>query len=175
MHKPLIGVSCLLMAMLSANVQAHAGHDHGHAPAADRHHASPSHPDPATVSAPEGISVKDCWIRALPSRLPAAAYFHIQNMGEQEKVLTGAQAEGFGRVMLHTHQDQDGMARMVHAENVKLAPGSSLEFAPRGHHVMLEQANFDLKVGTERPLTLWFAGPEALTVQCKVLPPGTLQ
>ncbi len=153
--------------------QVHAHHGHHH-PAAG--HAQRVFPNPATTPAPEGVAVKQCWIRALPNRLPAAAYFQIQNTGTKDVVLVGAQAEGFGKVMLHTHAESNGMATMVHVDEVVVPAGGSFDFAPRGHHVMLEQADFDLEIGAKRPITLWFEGEAlgAFTAQCDVRPPGTL-
>lgn len=178
MNRSLTGVAVALVALFSTAAQAHSGHGghahHVHA-SAHRNHAADAFPDPATVAAPEGVSVQKCWIRALPNRLPAAAYFQLTNAGTQNVKLIGAQADGFGRVMLHTHREENGMAGMVHLDEVVVPAGESLAFAPRGNHVMLEQADFDLQVGTQRALTLWFEGPAALTVQCDVRPPGTLQ
>lgn len=189
MHKSINGLAIALTALFSVTVHAHSGHggheghggqeghDHAHAHRHHGHHAHEqrSFPDPSSVAAPDGVSVQSCWIRALPNRLPAAGYFQLQNAGAQDVKLIGAQAEGFGKVMLHTHKESNGMASMVHVDEVVVPAGGSIEFAPRGHHVMLEQADFDLEVGTQRPIVLWFEGPAALTAQCAVRPAGTLK
>lgn len=167
------GLLLTLGALFAASVHAHTGH--GHAVQEHKGHAQKSFPDPATVAAPPGVSVTGCWIRALPNRLPAAAYFRLKNDGVHDAILVGAEAEGFGQVMLHTHQDTNGMAAMVHVNEVVVPAGGSFDFAPRGHHVMLEQAGFDLEVGTQRPITLWFNDQLALTATCDVRPPGTLK
>lgn len=173
------GLAFSLTALVSMSIHAHSGHGghehHGH----DQGHGHHAHervfPDPATVAAPEGVSVSGCWIRALPNRLPAAAYFRLQNAGAQDAILIGAQAEGFGKVMLHTHQEVNGMAAMAHVDEVVVPAGGGFDFAPRGHHIMLEQPGIDLEVGTRQPITLWFEGLHAITAQCDVRPPGTLQ
>ena len=165
MHKSLAAMAaCIVMAGFSATAHAHAGH-----------HRSPNLPDAAKVAAPVGVTVQQCWIRALPNRLPAAAYFRVENTSKQDQVLVGAQADGFGKVMLHSHQDAGGMARMVHVDQVVVPAEGGFDFEPRGHHVMLEQAEFDLEIGSQRDITLWFEGPAALSVSCDVRPPGTLQ
>lgn len=143
----------------------HAHHDHGQA----------EFPDPASVQAPQGVSVKGCWIRALPNRLPAAAYFQIANDSAHDAVLIGAQANGFGKVMLHVSETRGGMATMAHVDDVTVPAGESFQFAAGGHHVMLEQPTVELEIGTKRPLVLWFEGPRALTVECDVKPPSALQ
>src|SRR5690606_12695364 len=177
MLKFAIGLGALAWALVPPSVLAHAGHAHHAAEdAASGHHApARTFPPADSVAAPAGLTVSDCWIRALPNRLPAAAYFRMTNSGDQEAVLVGAEAPGFRKVMLHGHDEAGGMARMVHVNEVKLAPGEAFAFAPRGHHVMLEQAEVDLEVGTLRPITLWFEGPKALTVQCEVKAPGTMK
>lgn len=175
------GLALALGALFSMTVQAHAGHGghggHEHPTHAHGHagHAHPAVPDPATAAAPQGVSVSHCWIRALPNRLPAAAYFRLKNDSPKPATLIGAQAKGYGQVMLHTHQEVNGMAAMVHVDKVVIPSGGSFDFAPRGHHVMLEQADFDLEVGTQRPIVLWFEGERALTAECEVRPAGTLK
>jgi len=172
-----IGLFGAALALASSSVLAHAGHQHeseggdGHACHAPVQRSTTAE----NASAPEDVTVSDCWIRALPNRLPAAAYFRISNTGEQNVVLRGAEAQGFSKVMLHGHDESGGMARMTHVEAVTVGAGQQFEFAPRGHHVMLEQADFDLEIGSQRPLTLWFEGDKALTVQCEVKAPGTLK
>lgn len=162
--------------LFCAAAYGHAGHEHvahGHAPHGP--HEQQAFPDPASAAAPAGLTAGGCWIRALPKRLPAAAYFRLKNAGDQDAVLIGAQSEGYGRVMLHGHEESNGMAAMVHVEQVVVPAGGAFDFAPRGHHVMLEQADFDLEVGSQRAITLWFEGNKALTVDCDVRPAGTLK
>lgn len=150
--------------------QGHASQGHGMQPA---HGHSPSGlADPATAPRPEGVSVDDCWIRALPNRLPAAGYFRIRNSGERDAVLVGAQAEAFGKAMLHTHRNVNGMSAMVHVDKVIVPAGGGFDFAPGGHHVMLEQPASDLQSGSRLPITLWFEGGRALRVECDVRSPS---
>ncbi|MFT0851739.1 copper chaperone PCu(A)C [Achromobacter sp. F4_2707] len=180
MRKSITAVAFGAATLFAATAHAHSGHG-AHDHHAHHHHGggheARTFPSPDAAPAPEGVSVNQCWIRALPNRLPAAAYFQIQNTGTKDVVLVGAQAEGFGKVMLHTHAESNGMATMVHVDEVVVPAGGGFEFAPRGHHVMLEQADFDLEIGSRRPITLWFEGEglSAFTAQCDVRPPGTLQ
>jgi len=162
------------MVMLTLPVQADSGHEsHGHH---GRHgHMQHEFPDPAAAAAPEGVTVSGCWIRALPNRLPAAGYFELRNDGAHDAVLIGAQAQGFDRVMLHTHQTTNGMSAMVHLDKLTIPAGGGLDFSPGGHHVMLEKPVAELEIGTRRPITLWFEGKRALTAECDVRPPGTMK
>src|SRR5690606_27889370 len=134
-----------------------------------------SSPGRANPEAPAGVSVSGCWVRAMPAGLPSAGYFRIKNTGSAPVTLIGAEAEGFRKVMLHTHLDTGGMSRMVHVDRVDLPPGGGFDFAPGGHHLMLEQPAGDLPIGSTRSLTLWFEGERALTVQCELRPPSAVR
>lgn len=154
----------MLLAFSSAAagpVMPHPGHAHGHA-------LPGGLPGEATTPTPDGIVVEGCWIRALPNRLPAAGYFVITNSSQHPVALVGAQAAGFGRVMLHTHQTVNGMSKMVHVDRVDVPAGERFVFAPGGHHLMLEKPAGDLEPGKPLPVTLRFEGDRALTVDCDV-------
>ena len=174
MRKSVLIFASTFTAAISSFAYAHVGHNPAHSQSSHGQQQR-AFPDPATVAEPEGISISECWIRAMPSRLPAAAYFRIENAGKEDAVLVGAQADGFGKVMLHTHEESGGMARMVHVDEVIVPASGAFDFAPRGHHLMLERAQVDLDIGSRRDITLWFEGPKAITVACDVRPPGTLK
>lgn len=158
-------------ATLSMSVYAHSGHGHhGH----HHHHEQKTFGDASTASPPVGVTVNDCWIRLLPNRLPSAAYFVMDNSGHADAVLVGAEAANFGKVMLHTHQTINGMATMVHADKVIVPVGGSFEFAPGGHHVMLEQPKATLNIGHTSPITFWFEDSSAITTDCEIRSPASL-
>jgi len=158
-------------AATSLSAQAHSGHGHH----AHQHSGQSSFGDAATAAAPEGVTVSNCWIRALPNRLPSAAYFTLTNSGDRDAVLVGAQSKAFGKVMLHASKTVNGMAAMVHADKIEVPAGGSFEFAPGGHHVMLEQPTSELQVGQSLPITLWFDGDRALTSDCEIRSPASLK
>ncbi|MFA5490460.1 MAG: copper chaperone PCu(A)C [Candidimonas sp.] len=171
-----LALACAAMAPLS--VSACPGHDHDHADHA--HHEHKSHAkaafgDAATAAAPAGVAISACWIRAMPNRLPSAGYFKIHNGGAHDAVLIGAQSKAFSKVMLHATQTSDGMTTMVHADKVELPAGANFEFAPGGHHVMLEQPTAELPIGKTLPISFWFEGGRALTVDCEVRSPSTVK
>ncbi|MFA7668293.1 MAG: copper chaperone PCu(A)C [Burkholderiaceae bacterium] len=186
MTRIFVGLATALAVVASLSVHAHGGHGsqgheshdhshHGHGHGHHHGHELPVFPDAARAEAPDGVTVEGCWIRALPNRLPAAAYLKVANAGAQDVVMVGAQADGFGRVMLHAHQTVNGMASMVHAGKVVVPAGGSFDFAPGGHHVMLEKPQIDLKIGGTHPITLWFDGNLALTASCDVSPPSRMK
>lgn len=158
----------LLVAAFAAvtclSAQAHTGDDHPAHP----HPGQSSFGDAANAAAPEGVTVTNCWIRALPNRLPSAAYFTLSNSGGRDAVLIGAQSKAFGKVMLHASKTVDGMAAMVHADKIEVPAGGSFEFAPGGHHVMLEKPASTLRIGETLPITLWFEQGRAITTDCSI-------
>lgn len=166
---------CVIGIMAAFGAQGHAGHHAGHPGHHAGHpgHGTPAFPDPATAEAPGGVVAGACWIRALPNPLPMAAYFSLENQGNDGVVLVGAQSEGFGSVMLHTHVESGGMSSMQHVERVPVPAGEGVEFAPGGHHVMLQKPDSALEVGSQHVITLWFEGDRALPVRCDVRPAGT--
>ncbi|MFC4297243.1 copper chaperone PCu(A)C [Castellaniella hirudinis] len=168
-------LKCLMVAVLAAaasfSVQARSGHE-GHG---NSHASHDGFGDPAKAVAPEGVTVTDCWIRALPNRLPSAAYFTLNNAGTQDAVLIGAQSSAFGKVMLHANKTVNGMAAMVHADKVVVPAGGHFEFSPGGHHVMLEQPTADLQIGKRLPITFWFESDQAITSDCDIRSPAGLK
>lgn len=76
--------------------------------------------------------VKDQRIRLLPGELPAAGYFTATNTGSRLLVLVGAENPAVETVMMHKSTQKDGTASMAHIEELRLAPGESVEFSPGG-------------------------------------------
>ena len=144
------------------------GHQHAHS------HAAGQFPDPSKAPAPQGVRVEECWIRAMPNRLPSAGYFVLHNGGQTPVALVGVQAADFAKVMLHASDTRGGMSAMVHVDRVDIAPGERIEFAPGGITSCWKNRRRRWLLGAQRPITLWFEGDQALTVQCEVRPPSTL-
>ncbi len=128
----------------------------------------------AATQAAASIRVDDCWVRPLPNKLPSAAYFRAVNTGTQALELIGAEAPGFGRVMLHSTETRDGMTAMVHVHALPIAAGATAAFAPGGLHVMLEKPEQTPVPGDTVELTLLFKGSQSVTTACAVKPSNTL-
>ena len=111
----------------------------------------------------------------MPANLPSAAYLRMENRGTTPLTLHAANSDAYAHVMLHTTTTQGGMARMENAGKLDIAPGDTLEFAPGGHHVMLEQAAKALQPGDTVTLTLWFGDTLLSNASCTVKPANTLK
>ncbi|MEM6341648.1 MAG: copper chaperone PCu(A)C [Pseudomonadota bacterium] len=83
-------------------------------------------------------------------------YLTIINNGEKADRLIGAKAD-FPRVELHTTEETDGVARMMHVDSIDIPPGETVELAPGGFHVMFMGLDGDpFEEGERIPATLVF-------------------
>lgn len=163
----------LLAALFATAAVAHAHEGHHHGPS----HA-PSHmtaTDPAVTSpdtAPERVTVRDCWIRSMPAQVPSGGYFVAHNSGSNPVTLTGVISPAYGETMLHQTVVQDGVARMQHTPHVDIPAGAELAFEPGGYHMMLEQPIDGLAPGQSVEITLLFGAAGRITTQCELRTPA---
>ncbi len=115
-------------------------------------------------SAPAGVSVKDAWIRALPSAVPSGGYFTLHNGGMKTVVLTGAASPGCGMLMLHKTEDKGGMSSMMDVAQIQVRAGETVKFSPGGYHLMCMDAKPSIKPGAKVPVTLIFKTGDKITV-----------
>ncbi len=116
-----------------------------------------------------GVSVRDPWIReAPPDMTTMAGYMVLRNNTSRPEVLVAASSSGFETVMIHRSIVQDGMARMVHASQIELAPNASLVFAPGGYHLMLMNPKRALRAGDRVDIILEFRSGFRLPVTCEI-------
>ena len=86
----------------------------------------------------------------------AGGYLTITNTGSTPDRLIAVEAD-FPRVMIHSTEEKDGVARMFHVEGVDIAPGETVALAPGGLHVMFMGLNGNpFETGEAVPATLVF-------------------
>lgn len=124
--------------------------------------------------AAETLTTEEARIRLLPGDLPAAGYFTLRNTGDTDLILVGAQSPAFGNVEMHRSVDRDGVASMQPVEQLELAAGEQIAFAPQGYHLMLMQRARPLAVGEEVEITLLFEDARRLTVTFQTVSPASL-
>lgn len=114
---------------------------------------------PFTAFAGEGkLHVENPWIReAPPTANVMAAYMHLHNKGKDTVVIVGAVSERFELVEIHETVVEDGMARMVPQESLRIPADDHINLEPNGYHLMLIGPNQAIKAGGTVPLTLLFA------------------
>lgn len=120
------------------------------------------------------VQIEQCWVRLLPSNLPAAGYFELKNNTGQELVLTGVESKDYGSAILHENVKKQGMLTMVALPEVRVPTNGKVSFSPITNHIMLENSNRVLKPGDFIGLTFYFQGNGIKTVQCKMKGPNAL-
>jgi copper(I)-binding protein len=115
------------------------------------------------------LLVTGAWARATNAGMPmGVVYLTIRNVGSREDTLESAHTPVAGRVEFHRTIIDHGMARMRPANDLRIAPGSTLEAGPGGLHLMLVELKAPLAAGTTVPLTLRFKLAGELTVPVNV-------
>jgi copper(I)-binding protein len=110
----------------------------------------------------------------MPSNLPSSGYFVVANDGDAPAKLVGAETPAFGMAMLHKSESNGSTATMSHVEFADVPAHGTLRFAPKGYHLMLEDASKPLKVGSTIPLSLTFADHSKVSTTCTVKPASAL-
>lgn len=120
-------------------------------------------------SAPAGPMVHGAWVReAPPTAKVLAAYLELHNPTDTAHVLVSADSPAFRRIELHRTEEHNGMAKMVPAGHITVAPHGKVDFAPGNLHIMLIEPLKPLKAGDKVPLILHFADGSTLDVRAEV-------
>lgn len=116
------------------------------------------------------------WSLELPPNAPnVAAYFIIQNKGQQADRLLSVDTPISDRAELHEHVMNGEVMRMQQVKEVTVPAGGTVTFSPSAYHVMI-MASKDrslLTDGKRFPLTLHFekAGDVTVDVAVQKQPP----
>jgi len=123
----------------------------------------------AAASEEAGVSVRDAWVRESPPGVAMmAGYMELRNNTSRRRILVAASSSAFESVMIHRTIVKGGMAGMVHASQIELAPNASLIFAPGGYHLMLMNPKRTLRTGDPVVINLEFRGGLVLPVAFEV-------
>lgn len=104
-------------------------------------------------------AVQNPWIRlpAVAGR-PAAGYVTIINKSPFDGYLAGVESDRVQRVMIHHSNEEDGVARMKHADRALIPEGGALVLAPGGYHLMLIGLDEEISPGDEVIIRLHLKG-----------------
>src|SRR6266850_5668145 len=81
----------------------------------------------AAATEEAGVSVRDAWVRETPPGVAMmAGYMELRNNTSRRQVLVAASSSGFETVTIHRTIVKDGMAGMVQAPQIEIAPNASL-------------------------------------------------
>jgi periplasmic copper chaperone A len=123
-----------------------------------------------TIAQSNAVIVQNAWIRKPPGVNTAAAYFVLKNTGSLPLKVVGVSSPIADHVMVHETSVVQGQSRMRMRDEVVVAPGKTVTFAPEGLHVMLTGLTKDLAVGETVPLLLQLEGGKEISVNAVVRP-----
>ena len=126
----------------------------------------------AALAQDAALTASDAWISVAPGADVAAAYLTLHNGGTQPVVVRGVGSPRAATAMIHETRLVNGQSTMRAHEQLRIAPGETVRFAPGGLHIMLQLKDATLTPGQQVPLTLQLAGGATLTVTALVRPLG---
>lgn len=102
-----------------------------------------------------------------------AGFMMIKNNGDADDKLLEVRAD-FPKVEIHTTEEKDGIAKMIHIDDLPIPAGESVKLAPGGLHIMFMGLSDPLEKGTEIPATLVFenAGEVEVVFSVEARPEG---
>jgi copper(I)-binding protein len=116
---------------------------------------------------PQGIEVREAWMRPAAQGENGAVYFVIDNRGSQD-TLTGVSSDVAEAVEMHESMMSGDVMQMQQIDAVPLERSTEIRFEPGGLHVMLVGLKKDLQVGDEVEVTLHFTNFEDLNITVPV-------
>ena len=122
----------------------------------------------------QDLVLKDAKLSLLSGDMPGAGYFSLQNRSAEPLTLVGAESDVFKNTEIHMSMEKDGMASMQAVPALDIAAGDTLEFAPKGYHLMFMNRLTPLAVGDDVEVILHFADDQQLPATFEVVSPATL-
>ena len=99
--------------------------------------------------------VKDYWLQAAPPNATVmAAYGILNNTSNKDMILVDAYSPAFAMTMIHQSIVVDGVAKMIHQDELVIKPYDKLTFKPGSYHIMLMQPKFKINKGDEIKINL---------------------
>lgn len=114
------------------------------------------------------LVVIDPWAREMPPvSETGAVWFRVVNHGGADQIVS-VQSPFAERTELHTHELEDGVAKMRHLPSVEVPAHGNLLFEPGDRHVMLIGLEEALVAGESFTMTIRFAHAGEMNVQVQV-------
>lgn len=115
------------------------------------------------------LEVEDAWVReAPPNARMMAAYMTLKNTGSGDAILRQVDSPAFSHVMLHKSEIVDGVARMIHQDEIVIPAQGSIELKPGSFHLMMPAPEQRLVAGDQVDFILTFADGESIRVLADV-------
>ena len=110
---------------------------------------------PSAGASQAALEIQKAWIRPAPNNARSlAAYFKLVNNSESDITIVDSQSPDFDITMIHDTQVEDGLARMIHMDELVIPAGQYIELKPLGLHMMLMQPKSSFVKGSVAQITL---------------------
>jgi copper(I)-binding protein len=116
------------------------------------------------------LVIRDAWTRLTPGSDVAAVYLTLQNPARKPVTVVGIESSAASHAMIHESRTEGGISKMRAHEQLVVAPGETLKFAPGGLHVMLHGLTQPLAVGQSIPLVFELADGTRIPTTAVVRP-----
>jgi len=121
------------------------------------------------AAADSTLRVENAWVREAPPKAHMmAAYMTLKNTGSGDAVLTQVESPAFGHVMLHKSEVVDGVARMIHQDEIVIPAQGAVELKPGSFHLMMPAPEKRLVKGDRVDFVLTFANGGTIRIQADV-------
>ena len=110
--------------------------------------------------------VNDFWLQAAPPNATVmAAYGTLNNTSNKDIILVDAYSPAFAMTMIHQSIVVDGVAKMIHQDELVIKPNNKLTFKPGSYHIMLMQPKFKINKGDEIKINLIYKNGDEKIIQ----------
>ncbi len=125
---------------------------------------------PTTEAPPKkGMEISSAMVRTpMGGQSMTAGYFQLANYTDLDDALIGVESPVAGRVEMHATEMVDGRMSMRKKVALDIKAGETLEFKPKGHHLML----FDVDMKPDQKdiaLTLKFKHAPDVTIIAEIV------
>ena len=116
------------------------------------------------------LNITHAWIReAPPSSKVLAAYMSINNPGETAITVKGISSPDFESAEVHRTVINEGVARMLHVEQLEVPANGNVKLEPGGLHLMLFNPERTLAAGDTVSLTIYLDNDTCMTISTAVV------
>ena len=121
------------------------------------------------ATADAALQVENARVReAPPNAHMMAAYMRLVTTSSDVVVVTQVDSPAFGHVMLHKSEVVDGVARMIHLDEIVVPAQASVELKPGSFHLMMPAPEHRLVEGDRVDFVLTISSGDTIRVQADV-------
>ena len=122
------------------------------------------------AQAADTLEITHPWIReAPPSSKVLAAYMSINNPGDTAITINGISSPDFESAEVHRTVINEGVARMLHIEQLEVPANGNVRLEPGGLHLMLFNPEHMLTAGDTVSLTIHLGNDTCMTISAPVV------